>query len=260
MADQEHWWCRVHNREATGLHKGRHRCAPGLGGILIPCEAVAWNGVTPPIKAPPKPDHYRSVNGLWRPLSAVAIMLVAGIALLLSSADLAQADTPVTAGGWTDEACTGQAQNTPLVVTASSAYTANNEVGPLLALQFARTSPGTPASSGILQSVTLTSKSVQTAEFDISLFVAKPTASTWTDKTGPAIAAADIPLVRYPVKLTNAFSGLGTHTVYNQDQIARAVELQPSASGLIYAIITTTGTPTFTTTTDLQLCIGMLKD
>lgn len=185
--------------------------------------------------------------------------LIAAAALaLIASCGLAHADTPVTAGGWTDEACTGQGSNTALVVTASSAYTANNEVGPLLALQFGRTAVGTPAPSGILQSVTLTSKSVQTAEFDVSFFISLPT-TTFTDKTTPSIAAGDVGLVRYPVKLTNNFSGLGTHTIYNQDQIARAVRLPPGG-GIIWAIITTTGTPTFTATTDLQLCVGMLKD
>jgi hypothetical protein len=181
-------------------------------------------------------------------------------ALLLSTAlciGAARADSPVTAGGWTDESCTGQGSNTALVVTASSAYSANNEVGPLLALQFARLPPG-PAQSGILQSVTLTSKSVQTAEFDVSFFISLPT-TTFTDKTTPAIATADVSLVRYPVKLTNNFSGLGTHTVYNQDQIARAVRLPPGG-GTIWALITTPGTPTFTTTSDLQLCLGALKD
>jgi len=185
-------------------------------------------------------------------------MISAALAALLVSSSLAQADAPVTAGRWTDEACTGQGKNTALVVTAGSQYSANNEVGPLLALQFGRLGSGVPAESGIAQSFTLTSTSVQTAEFDVSLFISKPT-TTFTDKTAPAILAADVPLVRGPIKLTANFSGLGTHTVYTLDQIAKAIKLPPG-TGQIWAVITTTGTPTFTTTTDLQLCIGVLKD
>jgi hypothetical protein len=168
------------------------------------------------------------------------------------------ADSPVTAGGWTDEACTGQGANTALVVTPSSAYTANNEVGPLLTLNFARS----PTShTGIMQSVTLTSKSVQTAEFDVTFLISAPSVLTaFADKTGPSIAAADVGLVRGPIKLTNNWSALGTHTVYNQDQIARAVRLAPNNSQQIYAVITTPGTPTFTTASDLQLCVAELQD
>ena len=181
----------------------------------------------------------------------VAIALVFGI-------ERGHADAPVTAGGWTDEACTGQGQNTALVVTAGSAYTAGNVVGGTLALQYGRLGSGVPGESGILASVTITSASTQTAEFDVTFIIQQPT-TVFTDKTAPAIVAADKPFVRYPIKLTNNFSGLGTHTVYGQDQIARAVKLPPGG-GKIWAIITTPGTPTFTATTDLQLCIGMLKD
>jgi hypothetical protein len=179
---------------------------------------------------------------------------------LVSIASPLRADAPVTAGGWTQEACTGLGGNTALVVTASSAYTAGNEVGPPLTLTFARRNA--PNNTGILQSVTLDSKSVQTAEFDVSFLIKAPTSpAVFVDKTTPAIAAADVFSVRGPVKLTNNFSGLGTHTVYNTDQIARATALQPTEPNYtITAIITTPGTPTFTSTTDLQLCIGILQD
>lgn len=194
-------------------------------------------------------------------LSAIKRLLAGVVVCGLVSAQLpARADMAVTAGGWTDEACTGQGPNTALTVTASSAYTAGNQVGGLLTLRFARPTSISPSPSGILQSVTLTSASVQTAEFDVSFFVQQPTASTWTDKVTPAIAAGDKIRVRYPVKLTNNFSGLGTHTVYNQDLIGRAVKLSPITSNVIYAVITTPGTPTFTATTDLQLCVAMLQD
>ena len=35
------WWCNSHGRAATHLMPdGKHCCAPGLGGILLPCFAV----------------------------------------------------------------------------------------------------------------------------------------------------------------------------------------------------------------------------
>lgn len=142
-------------------------------------------------------------------------------------------------------------------VTAGSAYTTGNVVGGLIALpNMVRPNPG----SGVLQAVRLTSKSNQSAsEFDVTFFSSQPTASTWTDKAAPAIAAGDVPLVQPPVKLptTNAFIGLGTHTVYGVGGILRPIKL---AQKTLYAVITVVGTPTFPTTSDLQLCASVQQD
>jgi hypothetical protein len=151
-------------------------------------------------------------------------------------------------GGFSPEICQ------PLVVTISSAYTAGNEVGGLVTFPNAVHSNILTA---VLESVRLTSKSVQTAEFDITPFTAQPVASTWTDKSAPSITGADILLAMPPIKLTNNFSGLGTHTTYGQDAIGRVITLAASS---FYAIVTTPGTPTFASTSDLQLCVGILQD
>jgi hypothetical protein len=101
-----------------------------------------------------------------------------------------------------------------------------------------------------LQSVRLTFKSVQTLEFDITFFSAAPT-TVFADHAAPVIAAADALLVQPPIKLTNNFSGLGTHTVYGADNVNRSVkELGSSA----YAVVTSVGTPTLASTSDMQLC------
>ena len=73
-------------------------------------------------------------------------------------------------------------------MTASSAYTAGNVVGGLLTF----TNAVDAALSGILQRVTVDCKSVQTAGFKLYVFAANPGSSTFTDKTAPAIAAADV--------------------------------------------------------------------
>jgi hypothetical protein len=49
----ELWWCNSHGRRATFIHKvisdypqqEIHCCAPGLGGILLPCYAVNLTGL-----------------------------------------------------------------------------------------------------------------------------------------------------------------------------------------------------------------------
>jgi hypothetical protein len=160
-----------------------------------------------------------------------------------------------TVGGLTVEACTGAS----FIVTANSAYTANNEVGPLIALtpSFRGTGTGAPDAGGVVQSVRLNFKDAQTSTFKAYQFVSNPSASTWADKTGPAINANDVFKVRGPVTLSTADSGLGTHTNYEQDAIARA---HVASGATDYWVLTTTGTPTFGSTTDVQFCATYLVD
>ena len=170
------------------------------------------------------------------------------IALLLSPAAQAQQLPPNyvgRVGGVTNEVCVSP------TVTAG-AYTAGNVVGGLITFPNAFLT----ANTGVLQSVRLTSKSVQTAEFDITFFSSLP-ATVFTDKTAPSIVAADVLLTQPPIMLTNNFSGLGTHTVYGADGIGRAVNEVGSSA---YALITTAGTPTFASTSDVQLCAAWLED
>lgn len=127
------------------------------------------------------------------------------------------------------------------VVTAASAYAAGNEVGGLM------TFSGFPP-AGILQSIRLRVKSVQTAGFDLYLFGSNPTNTTWTDKTTPAIAAADVAACIGALSFTSAFSGLGTHTFYPVNGIGKA--MAPNVT-TIYGVLVTKGTPTFTATSDI---------
>lgn len=42
----ELWWCNSHQRRATYVFNRKdHCCAPGLGGIMIPCHAVNLTGI-----------------------------------------------------------------------------------------------------------------------------------------------------------------------------------------------------------------------
>lgn len=153
---------------------------------------------------------------------------------------------PVVVAGKTSEVCVSPA------VTAS-AYAAGNVVGGKLTLANAFGAVG----SGVLQSIRITFKDVQTAEFDAYEFASNPTGSTWTDKTAPAIVAADVLLAKPPIKLTNNASGLGTHTVYGADAIGRSVATGATSD---YFVLITTGTPTFASTSDVQFCASYLQD
>jgi hypothetical protein len=149
------------------------------------------------------------------------------------------------------------------VVTASSAYTAGNQVGGLLTFNGALNQLG----QAILQSVTISTKSVQTTGFKLYVFTANPTNTTWADKTTPSIAAADLPALAGYVTLSTSDSGLGTMSVYELDGIAKAIAnadlntsqvTQTSSGEPLYGILVTTGTPTFASTSDLTVTVSTL--
>lgn len=50
LPDDQLWWCNTHQRRATarrqaGFWEGGVCCAPGLAGILLPCQCVNLTGM-----------------------------------------------------------------------------------------------------------------------------------------------------------------------------------------------------------------------
>lgn len=39
------WWCNTHQRPATCIIEGKHRCDPRLGGIMLSCDVVNLDGI-----------------------------------------------------------------------------------------------------------------------------------------------------------------------------------------------------------------------
>ena len=143
------------------------------------------------------------------------------------------------------------------VVTAGLAYGAGNIVGGLLHFQncFRAAQP-----TALLQTWGILSKSVQTTAFRLYLFNQNPTHSTWTDKSAPNINAADIPFLipgAGVFAVSNNDSGLGTVTVYGAGLQFCVIQ---SASTDLYGILTCTGTPTFASTSDLTIQLGIQQD
>ena len=135
-------------------------------------------------------------------------------------------------------------------ITASS-YAAGYVMGGVM--QFANALPA--SFNGRLQSITLKFKgSLQTGEFDVSLFTSLPT-STFTDRTTPAIVAADSAILTGIYPMTQPNSQLGTHTLYNYDAIGK--EIVGSTTSL-YAVVTTKSIPVNpASTADMSLKIGI---
>lgn len=168
---------------------------------------------------------------------------------------IGRVSTDLTTYGTTNSVFVGGTSQVQVVPTVStSAYTAGNVVGGLLT--FANAVSGTVL-SGVLTSVSVTTRSTQTAGFKLYLFSASP-AGTFTDRTAPVIAAADALLLLDVITLGAADSGLGSAvTTYNTDAISRSLVL---AGTSLFGVLITTGTPTFSTTTNVAVTVSVLKD
>ena len=163
--------------------------------------------------------------------------------------------TPATASNGIPTAAYSRTSNVTVTptVTASSAYTAAYQVGGLLTFANAFDA----ANSGVLESIFVGSKSVQTTGYKLYLFGSQPTATTWTDKTAPAINAADLPYLLGEWTLGASDSGLGTHTINQLDGIGASIT---GSSSTLYGVLVCANTPTYTSTSDVSVSIRIMKD
>jgi hypothetical protein len=138
-------------------------------------------------------------------------------------------------------------------VTAS-AYSTGNCLGGLMTFA----SMLDAALTGTLQSIQVVSKSALTCGLKLYLFNANPTGSTFTDKAAPSIAAADITKLVGVYTLSQADSGLGTHTIWVLDAIGKTVSV--ASGSTLYALLTVQGTPTPASTSDITATLSVLKD
>jgi len=144
----------------------------------------------------------------------------------------------------------GRTSNPSVTPTITAgAYTAGQEVGGLMTFAVGG------AGSGILESISVTCKSVQTTPLKLYIFDTNPTNSTWTDHSTPAINALDVPFVKGVFSLLNPDSGLGTHTIWNLDGIAASF-----IGSNLYGILVTVGTPTFASTSGIIVKLGIVDD
>ena len=138
------------------------------------------------------------------------------------------------------------------LVTASSAYTANNCVGGRLIF------PNIfgAQQSGIVQNITVTCRTTQSTGYKLYIFSDNPSNTTITDKATPTLNALDVPKLVDVITLGTADSTL-TPTINVTDNIGRAI-VSPTPN--LYAILLTTATPTYTAITDLFVSITVLQD
>lgn len=135
-----------------------------------------------------------------------------------------------------------------LTVTASSAYTAGDSVGGL------QTYSSVSVNGGFLQAISIFGPDASTSEIDAFVFNANPSASTCTDKTAFALAAADAGklVAGTPAQVTNSVAA-GTPTVRTANNLAI-----PFAATTLYVCYVTRGTPTFSSTTGPVVQLGLV--
>lgn len=140
-------------------------------------------------------------------------------------------------------------------VTAG-AYTANDCVGGKITLAGAARVAG---ACTWLQSFTLIDQAAQAAEMVVYLFDADPAAGTYTNDDELDIHDTDMDLC------VGAFRVLGGNYMAAKDNTVATVtniglRCRPSAGTTLYALIKTTGTPTYAAATDVQLIFGFVRD
>lgn len=142
---------------------------------------------------------------------------------------------------------------TPTVST--SAYTSGDNVGGKITLtDVCRTTMG----SGLVQSVVITSKSLQTATFDVVFFNSDPSGSTFTDNGAQGIVDADLSKIIGVAQCT-AVVGLAAESIHQATGLALPFALSAGAT-TIYACIIVRGTPTLGSTSDIWLSVRVLQD
>ncbi len=143
----------------------------------------------------------------------------------------------------------------PTVTVDAGAYQAGDVVGGKLTLTSAmRVSGGT----GKFETLTVIEKGTQAAVLDVLIFDADPAAGTYTDAAALTVHDTDAGklIQRVHVAAADYVSTGG----YGVASIPLNLTLKASGSANLFAIITTSGTPTYSATSSLKVRFGIQRD
>lgn len=141
------------------------------------------------------------------------------------------------------------------VVTASSAYSANNVVGTIFEI------PGAVLEGGSFSKVSSIlglSKSKADAALLLILFGSLP-AGTYTDKTAFNPSAADLALIQGKVAFGASWSDFANNSASQDKDLDALVQSTPAPNfkPSVWGLLVATGTPTFGSTSDLTVRIAL---
>jgi hypothetical protein len=234
-----------------------------IQGAVTAAAPAYVTAQTSPISLTPAGAVRTDGSATTQPISAASLPLPAGAATAAGVAAInTTLGTPMQATGGTVGIAAGTNAigsiigRTTMVtvtpaVTSNGAYAAGNEIGGVLTFAIGG------AGSGTLMSMRVTSRSVLATALKAYIFSANPSNTTWTDKTAPAINAADIASLLAVIPLNAPDNGLGTHTLWELSGIAA----QFIAANL-YAVLVTVSAATLTsgTTSDITVQLGVSDD
>lgn len=154
---------------------------------------------------------------------------------------------------------TGKSGGDVLRATASPAVTAgayaeNDVIGVKMTLAgMARIAAG----SGIVQSIAVHCKTAQTGAMDLLLFMADPSASTFTDNGALAVNAADFDKLIGVVSFgEDDWTSLGTPSIAQKQGLSMPFKLPAGTS--LYAVLVARSTPTLGSTSDITLAVNVI--
>jgi hypothetical protein len=113
--------------------------------------------------------------------------------------------------------------------------------------------------SGVLDSLVVTDLAVQKSALDVVFFDADPSATTFTDQAALDIADADLVKVQAVVSVAAS-----DYVDFNDNSAAflnsLGVPLRANSLGQVFVAVVSRGTPTYVSTADLSIGIGVRRD
>lgn len=143
------------------------------------------------------------------------------------------------------------------IVSSGVAYATGDNVGALM--QFAGAARVTDG-HGVVHTVTLTDLGKQDIATDVIIFSQNPTATTFTDNSPMDIADADLPKICGIVKIAASdYSDFNDNSAACIRSAGVTFDLV-AGNQTLYACLVTRGAPTYTSTSDITLKLGILQD
>ena len=140
----------------------------------------------------------------------------------------------------------------------AAAYSANDVVGGLITLTGVCVS-ALDRPTGIIHSVVITDKAAQDVDYDVVFFDTNPSNTTFTENSALTLSDTDLPTIVGVAQVTThvAFSASGVNILHGANIPFRITDTSTNA---IYACIITRGAPTYASTSDVTLRVGILQD
>lgn len=142
---------------------------------------------------------------------------------------------------------------TPTVST-TPAYSAGDNIGGLISLTSA---VRYAAGGGTITSVVISDKAKQSAAIDVVFFTANPGSTTFTDNGALAVNAADLVSIVGVISVTS-WSAFSANSVGSA--LGQSLPFVLASGTTLYAALVARGTPTYASTSDIQITVGILPD